>query len=470
MNKFWISTPELMAMEIPPLRWIIESILPEGLSILVGRQKLGKSQLALNMAVAVEIGGTFLGYRVPSPGAVLYLDLELGQRRVRHRLDGMFPSAGQRPPLTHLHWFMPNSGVAFPQLGKDFYARLDEWRAAAVNPRLIIIDIIANVMPRPEKGLNSYQAENKMLAPLRDYANQHGIAIVMVHHTKQGDRNDPLEKASGSNAMTSVPNQNMVLDGKEDDPIATLYMRGHDVDERRLAIRRDNLGWFENLGDARIVFAKATRRKIIDAILANGGPMTRAEIHEATDVSPGTVKKNIQRMLTAKPPQLVKDGDKLDIPREGKVSPSVSEVEKPLNDKGNLAQTQGTVAVSPNVEECPPVPEDGTQGTVGDSESVPAAKPYGKRDSDSKGTVIENSPLMSKEEKSRYLLKWLYDHGTVTFRFAQQRTSPALKGSDVRDAAPALVKLGHVEISEDGKSMTITEAGKLSVNPQASLF
>lgn len=469
MNKFWISTPELMAMEIPPLRWIIEGILPEGLSILVGRQKLGKSQLALNMAVAVEIGGTFLGYRVPSPGAVLYLDLELGQRRVRHRLDGMFPSAGQRPPLTHLHWFMPNSGITFPPLGKEFYARLDEWRAASVNPRLIIIDIIANVMPKAEKSLNSYQAENRMLAPLRDYANQHGIAVVMVHHTKQGDRNDPLEKASGSNAMTSVPNQNMVLDGKEDDPIATLYMRGHDVDERRLAIRRDNLGWFESLGDARIVFAKATRRKILDAILANGGPMTRAEINEATDVAPGTIKKNVQRMLGEKPPQLVKVGDKLDIPREGKVSPSVLEVEKPLNKKGNLAQTQGTVAVSPEVEECPPVSEEGTQGTVGDSEGVPAAKPYVGRDSDTKRTVIESSPL-SLEEKSRYLLKWLYDHGTVTFRFAQQRTSPALKGSDVRDAAPALVKLGHVEISEDGKSMTITEQGKLSVNPQASLF
>lgn len=380
MNKFWVSTPELMAMEIPPLGWIIDDILPEGLSILVGRQKLGKSQLALNMAVAVEVGGSFLGYRVPSPGAVLYLDLELGQRRVRKRLDDMFPSAGQRPSMADLNWVivgMEDDGPVFPLLGKEFYAKLDAWRAASSDPRLVIIDIIGNVMPKPEKGLTLYQAENRMLAPLRNYANRHGISIIMVHHTKQGVKDDPLERASGSNAMTSVPNQIFVLDGKEDDPIATLYMRGHDAPERKLAIRKDVQGWFENLGDARIVFAKASRRKIIDAILANGGPMSRAEIHEATDVAPGTIKKNVQRMLGEKPPQLVKVGDKLDVPRGEKVSPASVEAQKPLNDKVNLAQTPGTVAVSPSVEECPPVPAEETEGTVGDSGSVPTENPYG---------------------------------------------------------------------------------------------
>lgn len=77
---------------------------------------------------------------------------------------------------------------------------------------------------------------------------------------------------------------------------------------------------------------------------------------------------------------------------------------------------------------------------------------------------------MTLEEKSAYLLKWLYKKETVTFREAQQRCSPALKGDDIRISAPLLAKDGLVQISEDGKAMVITEAGSLKVNPQASLF
>ena len=52
---------ELLARQLPPIQWAIPDILPEGLTLLAGKPKLGKSWLALAMALAVAAGGVALG-------------------------------------------------------------------------------------------------------------------------------------------------------------------------------------------------------------------------------------------------------------------------------------------------------------------------------------------------------------------------------------------------------------------------
>ena len=51
------NTNTIMATHFDPIRWVVPDYLPEGLSILAGRQKLGKTWLALDMAIAVAAGG-----------------------------------------------------------------------------------------------------------------------------------------------------------------------------------------------------------------------------------------------------------------------------------------------------------------------------------------------------------------------------------------------------------------------------
>jgi len=48
-------------MVFPPIRWIVPDVLPEGATILAGRPKLGKSWMALDMALAVARGAYCLG-------------------------------------------------------------------------------------------------------------------------------------------------------------------------------------------------------------------------------------------------------------------------------------------------------------------------------------------------------------------------------------------------------------------------
>src|SRR5215213_2069745 len=70
------SAVELMRKDIPPVRWVVPGILPEGVALLAGKPKLGKSWLALGLCVAVAAGGYALSTRPVAQGAALYLALE----------------------------------------------------------------------------------------------------------------------------------------------------------------------------------------------------------------------------------------------------------------------------------------------------------------------------------------------------------------------------------------------------------
>ncbi len=112
---------DLMREELPSVRWAVPGILPEGLSLLAGKPKLGKSWLALGLAVAKASGGVALGKIPVDRGEVLYLALEDNRRRLQGRLRKVLDGD---PPPEGLHiateWARVDEGGA-----ED----LDDWLA-----------------------------------------------------------------------------------------------------------------------------------------------------------------------------------------------------------------------------------------------------------------------------------------------------------------------------------------------------
>ncbi len=98
------NTNTIMATEFAPIKWVVQDFLPEGLSVLAGRQKLGKTWLALDWAIAVACGGMAMGSVECEQGDVLYIDLENGHRRIQGRINILFPDERQRPHLSRLEW------------------------------------------------------------------------------------------------------------------------------------------------------------------------------------------------------------------------------------------------------------------------------------------------------------------------------------------------------------------------------
>ena len=80
---------ELMKMEIPEPKWAVNEIIPEGLSLLAGKPKRGKSMMALNLGISITNGGLALGRYEAVRGPVIYLALEDTKRRLQTRLKQM---------------------------------------------------------------------------------------------------------------------------------------------------------------------------------------------------------------------------------------------------------------------------------------------------------------------------------------------------------------------------------------------
>jgi hypothetical protein len=99
-----VSFAELQKEKFPPMTYVVPDIVPEGVTILAGRPKIGKSWLALELCLGVASGTPVLGNIEPATGDVLYLALEDNPRRI-HQQDNAFQTeilAKSHPALRSL--------------------------------------------------------------------------------------------------------------------------------------------------------------------------------------------------------------------------------------------------------------------------------------------------------------------------------------------------------------------------------
>ena len=92
-----IDADTLMSTPLPVTRFIVEDLLPEGLHILAGSPKIGKSWLALWICLRVSKGEPV--WKLPATqGTVLYLCLEDSYARIQNRL---FQITDDAPDILH---------------------------------------------------------------------------------------------------------------------------------------------------------------------------------------------------------------------------------------------------------------------------------------------------------------------------------------------------------------------------------
>lgn len=73
-------------MDIKPVEFIIEGLIPVGMVILASPPKYGKSYMCLDMALSVSMGRDFLGFHT-NQCRVLYLSLEDCFDRLKQRMN-----------------------------------------------------------------------------------------------------------------------------------------------------------------------------------------------------------------------------------------------------------------------------------------------------------------------------------------------------------------------------------------------
>ena len=222
-----------MSQPLTPLNFVVDTLLSQGLHILAGSPKVGKSWLALWLAVTVAKGEAVWGMGVKQ-GTTLYLCLEDSTLRIQNRL---FEITEDAPANVH---FTTNSDT----LGKGLEEQLCSFLSEHPDTVLVIIDTLQ--MIRGAGYDNTYANDYRDLSALKRIADAHGIAILLIHHLRKELADDVFSRISGTTAISGATDSNFVLrKSKRRENTATLYCTGRDIPYRELALEFDgeDHGW-----------------------------------------------------------------------------------------------------------------------------------------------------------------------------------------------------------------------------------
>jgi hypothetical protein len=287
-----IDAETLLGMDFPPLEYVIPGYVVEGLTVLAGKPKLGKSWWAYDASIAVATGGKAMGSIDCEQGDVLYLALEDNRRRVKDRLLTLCPAR----KIQGINLNRLTVRTVTPRIDTGLLPQLDKWRLGCERPRLIIIDVFLKVRPPRKKGEDPYSADYDAVTPLQRYASEHRLAIVLVTHTRKMAADDPLEAVSGTNGVTGAADAVLVLD--RDGKGTTLYGRGRDIEEIETAMRFDAGRW-SILGDADEVRKSDERRKIVAALKESGEEIGPKAIADLTGMKSDNVRRLLRKMVAS---------------------------------------------------------------------------------------------------------------------------------------------------------------------------
>jgi hypothetical protein len=287
-----INAETLLGMDFAPLEYVIPGYVVEGLTVLRGKPKLGKSWWAYDASIAVATGGKAIGSVACVQGDVLYLALEDNRRRVKDRLLTLCPAR----KLMKISLDRLTVRTVAPRIDTGLLVELDKWRRGCANPRLIIIDVFLKVRPPRKKGEDAYAADYDAVTPLQRYASEHRLAIVLVTHTRKMEAEDPLEAISGTNGVTGAADAVLVLN--RDAKGTTLYGRGRDIEEIETAMRFDGGRW-SILGDADEVRKSDERRKIVSALKEAGDELTPTAIAKTIGAKVENVRVLLRKMVVS---------------------------------------------------------------------------------------------------------------------------------------------------------------------------
>jgi hypothetical protein len=282
----------LLAKDIPDLEFIVEEILPVGATLFVGRAKDGKSLAVWNLCLAVASGGVVFGRYPTTPGPVLYLALEDGERRAKKRLQDQ---------MRALHMATCPEGFELvcwdaPRVGEGLEEHLHGWLDTHPGAKLIVIDILEKVRPPRTRNGSVYADDYAAVAPLQRLAQDRGIAIVIVHHTHKAKVDDFRDTPSGSISLLGAVDTLWSLRRVAGETDAVLQITGRDLLEMPDLAMEFKDGFWTARGDAATTVLNPAHQAILDTLRTAGYPMTPTQLATVLGANLNTMKVHLMRL------------------------------------------------------------------------------------------------------------------------------------------------------------------------------
>ena len=220
-----INAEDLQNRTYEPTYFLVEELIPEGLHILAGAPKIGKSWLALWLCLCVAQGQPLWNFAT-TQGEVLYLSLEDSFQRIQTRLFDLTEDA----PST-LHF-----AIMADTLKHGLEQQIEQFLTGHPDTKLVVIDTLQRVRGTGSDS-NLYANDYQDIGLLKKLADKRHIAILLIHHLRKLHDDDPMNMISGSTGLSGAADSTFVLQKSSRlANIASLHCTGRDIPDRTLKL------------------------------------------------------------------------------------------------------------------------------------------------------------------------------------------------------------------------------------------
>lgn len=230
-----VDAETLLSTPMSKTMFIVDGLIPQGVSVISGASKIGKSWLMLWLGLQISQGLPVWGMKTQQSD-VLYLSLEDTHRRIKDRLYNLTDDAPR-----NLH-FAVMCGLIGSGLEEQIIDFLNEHK----DTKLVIIDTLQKV--RDSKGsagkAGMYGNDYDDISSIKRIADEYNIAIILVHHLRKlKDIDDPFNEVSGSTGIIGAADTSFILKRKRTKDTASLLVSGRDVEYQELTLQFNELIW-----------------------------------------------------------------------------------------------------------------------------------------------------------------------------------------------------------------------------------
>lgn len=222
-----VDSQTLMETLLPQPGFLIRGLLTEGVHILCGALKTGKSWMALWFCDRIAQGQPVWNFPTQQCD-VLYLCLEDSYVRLQNRLYDIAEEGAPNLRLALL------AGTIRETLPRQIVEFADRYPAT----RFVVIDTLQKI--RAITNDNAYASDYSDISILKDLAAQKHLCILLIHHLRKAHDDDPFNMISGTNGITGAVDSSMVLiPQRRGGGKAVLHCTGRDIETRELELSFD---------------------------------------------------------------------------------------------------------------------------------------------------------------------------------------------------------------------------------------
>lgn len=299
--------------EFEPLKKVIEGLHRGEVGMLQARPNIGKTTLALNLAMSIACGRPFEPlYEGGDPMRVMYLDKEnvkaFAQMDLRAMQQRNFDEQERRLIDRNLCVSIdPTIGIDELNLSNPIHFKLVAEEVALFAPHLLIFDTLAASFQLVNENDNS-EMERAVNKPVKDLARKTGAAVLMIHHigkmTEGSGDGSKLYRGRGASSLAAMVRAVYDLDSLKDsgkmivDGHVVLHcakIKGRRFEDVTYKLDFDKR-WFD-ITQVDVAQVDDTLAKLLELLQQASEPLKREEIVErmqALGVSPRSTDRALK--------------------------------------------------------------------------------------------------------------------------------------------------------------------------------